>query len=479
MEQATIYNGYFIITQLITYFTITKIIKVKTINANSNASLYSIYAFYALIVLIFHALLQSFVLPQELLRNLDKGSSFINYDYYIQESLKANKININFVSFIEGTLMIDILRHPISGILYYLSWITLEDYNYVKYFFLILFFISCIFIYKLTIKLTNNQYISFLCGFLYIINPLNNWGANQWTFRMSHNVTGVLLIVLSLYIFVTYLEKYNLLRLYGALLLFLCSFLSYEVFYGFIIVYFILYYFKTQFIDTATMTYSKSHNYHKFFALFTAILLPIIFKIILYYFVVYLDLGHHSYVYIDVRTFILDRFHSFTDYVFAYGSSFSEQTSIIDSHYNPIYKLYDLLKRTHFGYSIVEYFQFKKIPNYIKYIYIILIFSVNIFFVFILHFIEYSVQKSSTIFIYILGISILLSSVIIQYVFSAQIHIRYIYCGYFGVTLIIAAFLYYLFRNVQNDNWFLKIFYYYSIFFVITSYESMFMGSIR
>ena len=127
MEQATIYNGYFIITQLITYFTITKIIKVKTINANSNAYLYSIYAFYALIVFIFHALLQSFVLPNELLQNLDKGSSFINYDYYIQESLKANKININFVSFIEGTLMIDILRHPISGILYYLSSYRLEE----------------------------------------------------------------------------------------------------------------------------------------------------------------------------------------------------------------------------------------------------------------------------------------------------------------------------------------------------------------
>ncbi|MEW6532138.1 MAG: hypothetical protein AB1473_14980 [Thermodesulfobacteriota bacterium] len=186
--------------------------------------------------------------PQALLKNSEQGGSFKQYDDHTQHRLQTGTLPTDFVGFMRETHAgQDILRHPVSGYLYYLAWVTTKATFWVKVIFSVMGLVAILLFYILLKDLTGNALFSLLGAALMAIAPLTIFGSHIWTFRMGHNQPGIVFMLAGLILFVRYCYNGSLLNLGLSVTMTFLAFLCYETFLGFALMYPVLYLMRSRF----------------------------------------------------------------------------------------------------------------------------------------------------------------------------------------------------------------------------------------
>lgn len=196
----------------------------------------------AAIFLLIQVLIFPLMKPTELLQDSGQASSGVNYDYYTQYSLQHDSFPKTLFSLMKNLPAgKDMMRHPVSGFLYYLIWIFAKNCIIVKLFFSLFNLASSALLYSFVKKITSCTLMSFTCAFLFLITPMAYISSHHWTSSMSQDQVGIFFILVSLVAFTKYCETLKDRYFYCTLLSYILAFLSHELFLGFFIAYISIY----------------------------------------------------------------------------------------------------------------------------------------------------------------------------------------------------------------------------------------------
>ena len=372
-------------------------------------------------------LVMLWILMQMILIPLNVGGYSGGMDESIQKMLEQGEIE-DFDAFINISPDTHALvRYPVASIFCIGLWLLTQHTIFVKFFFAVFSLCSATIFYYLIMKITRSTLMSFICAALFIIIPITFYASHDWTFRMSQHQTGLLFLMVSLLMIVKFCEYPKGKYLFLTLVFHLLATLSYEVFFGFLIVYPILVKFRRSFHLGTSVPLAAYCNLRLKFMLFVfvdiiiiAIYKPICHMIYKYYF---------GYDYHDHAMSLLAWIAKWKFLMIGNAGEFGPVGVLYFISNFPV-----LFARLHVNIFLNVF----SAPTYIVMPYLIILAVMNILFLYYYKSIGYdkNLKNNDSLRLFLLGILFFFAAIITPLVTIGQIWERYIYCGYFGLIIV-------------------------------------------
>jgi len=373
--------------------------------------------------------------PTELIDHYSDGSSGINYDYFIQEKLRDGSLKKDPEFFMHNSPCgTDTLRRPLSGLVYVVLWFALEDRIMFKYFYSVINLMSVLLLYHLISNLFQSKRLAYLSSLLFLICPLNFSATMEWTWRVGETQLGVLMIIIALLYYVKYCFTKNLKFLFVTFICHIMAFLSYETFFGFIIMYPVISYYllKTKRIESGSIV-KVPFLYCIAFGGSVVILKKMVE--LLYPVYGFDDPGSAASLGQFINQWKINML----------GSDKPEEWAVKGVFY--------YLKNFPIYFTGLHFFEFsnvfKNIPIAIGSVCVSTVLNVSI--VLTVSNKNNEAQPLSAKAPIIIGVLLFISAIITSLLAMGQIWERYLYCGYFGMTLFYAT-IYYKLRLKEKYN---------------------------